>query len=192
MITRAATTLLALAGIAGCATFAGGAHSLDPSQLSNEPGWLVAGPTPELHQRDAQECGATSLAMVAGRWRVSLSPDQAVAALPAAAPRGTRLGDLLDVARANGLRAFAVAGDRDTLVHELRAGRPVIVELAAPAGLAPAPNQYAVIVAVHPIDDQFVLLDPGSGLRVRSWTDLDAAWRPAGRPTLIVLGPAAT
>jgi len=189
---RVVATLAALAGIAGCTTFFGGARSLEPARLANEPGWIVAGPTPELRQRDARECGATSLAMVAGRWHVPFSVDEAVTALPTPTAQGTRLGDLLNLARANGLRAFAVEGDRDTLVHELRAGRPVIVGLQLPAGPGRTQSRYGVIVAVHPSDSQFVMLDPGSGLRVRSWVDLDAEWSPAGRPTLVVLGATPT
>ena len=192
MTRRVATALAAVAGIAGCATVFGGARSLEPTRLTNEPGWIVAGPTPELRQRNVRECGATSLAMVAGRWHVPFSVAEAVAALPAPTAQGTRLGDLLDLARANGLRAFAVEGDRDTLVHELRAGRPVIVGLRLQDGPGRTQSRYGVIVAVHPSDGQFVMLDPGSGLRVRSWVDLDAEWLPAGRPTLVVLGATPT
>jgi hypothetical protein len=46
-----------------------------------------------------------------------------------------------------------------------------------------------VVVAVHPLTDQFVTIDPAVGWRARSWADLDAEWRPVGRPTLVVLGP---
>ena len=190
MTVRFAATLAALGALAGCVSYRGGARSLDPTQLATEPGWIVAAPTPELRQARAHDCGAASLAMIAGRWHVALSVDQAVAALPAPAPRGARLGDLRDLARAHGLWAFAIAGDRDTLVHELRAGRPVMVGLLLPYGQKRALSHYEVIVAVHPVRDQFVTIDPATGWRSRSWADLDAEWRPAGRPTLVVLGPA--
>lgn len=189
---RAACTVAALVGIlgvAGCVSYSGGARSVDPARVTGERGWIVAAPTPVLRQPGSYDCGAATLAMIAGRWRLPLSVDGAIAALPAPTNLGTRLGDLRDAARAQGLTAFAVAGDRDTLVHELRAGRPVIVGLLLPYGARRAQSHYEVIVAMHPVDGQFVTIDPARGWRARSWTELDAEWRPAGRPTLVVLGP---
>ncbi|HUH03286.1 MAG TPA: cysteine peptidase family C39 domain-containing protein [Kofleriaceae bacterium] len=188
MTWRAAALAIALAGITGCASYAGGARSMDPSRLATEPGWIVAAPTPALAQRGSHDCGAAALAMVAGRWHVPLSVDAALASLPAPAPRGARLRDLRDAARAHGLTAFAIAGDRATLVHELRAGRPVIVGLLLPYGGRRALSHYEVVVAVHPTTDRFVTIDPASSWRTRSWADLDAEWRSAGRPTLVVIG----
>lgn len=182
--------VVALAATTGCASYIGGARSINPLRLTTEPGWVVAAPTPELRQQDSHDCGAASLAMIAGRWHVPLSFDGVVAALPAPTPQGTRLGDLRDVARAHGLTAFAIAGDRDTLVHELRQGRPVIVGLIQPYDYEQSQSHYEVIVAVHPIDGRFVTIDSANGWRARSWADLDAEWRPAGRPTLVVIGPA--
>ncbi len=158
------------------------------TRLTNEPGWIVAAPTPEVRQREAKDCGAASLAMIAGRWHVGLTADAVGAALPAPTERGTRLGDLRDVARAHGLTAFAITGDRDTLVRELRAGRPAIVGLVIPAGRSRQLTHFEVIVAVHPADEQFATIDPATGWRVRSWTDLDAEWAPGGRPMLVVVG----
>jgi len=42
---------------------------------------------------------------------------------------------------------------------------------------------------VHLEDDRFVTIDPAHGWRARSFADLDAEWSPAGRATLVVLGP---
>ena len=125
---------LALVAMSACIPYSGGAQAIDPARLRREPGWIVAAPTPELRQRGPHDCGAAALAMVAGRWHVALSVDQAVAVLPPTPPTGAQLADLRDAARARGLTAFAIAGDRDTLVHELRAGRPVIVGLLLPYG----------------------------------------------------------
>ena len=191
MSRRVAATALLLVGVAGCIAYSGGARPIDPTRLVSEPGWILAAPTPALRQGGPYDCGAAALAMVAGRWHVPLAVDEAVAALPASTSQGTRLGDLRDLARARGLTAFAITGDRDTLVHELRAGRPVIVGLILPYGPRRAQSHYEVIVAVNPADGLFVTLDPASGWRARRWADLDAEWSPAGRPTLVVLGPAA-
>ncbi len=183
--------LVVLVGVSGCvSSYSGGARPVDPSRIRNEPGWIVAGPTREMRQQDSHDCGAASLAMIASRWNVPLSLAVAVAALPKPTEQGIALGDLRDVARARGLTAFAIAGDQATLVHELRAGRPVIVGLHLPYGKRQAFSHYEVIIAVHPVDARFITIDPASGWRSRTWADLDAEWKPAGRPTLVVLGPA--
>jgi ABC-type bacteriocin/lantibiotic exporter with double-glycine peptidase domain len=183
-----AALAVALLGSTGCVSYAGRARPLDVNRLSTESGWIVAAPTPEVRQLDAKDCGAASLAMVAGRWHVPLSIDEVVAALPAPSERGIRLGDLRDVARAHGLTAFVFAGDRETLVKELRAGRPAIVGLRIPAGFNRVKTHFEVIFAVRTSDEQFVTIDPATGWRVRSWADLDAEWTPAGRPMLVVTG----
>jgi hypothetical protein len=133
--------------------------------------------------------------MMAGHWGVPLSLDAAVRALEAAGTKsadtggsGARLGDLRDLARTMGLKAFAIAGERSTLSHELRAGRPVIVGLHLPGSPGQVRSHYEVVVGAHPADGHFVTVDPASGWRVWDWPSLDDAWRPAGRPALVVVG----
>jgi ABC-type bacteriocin/lantibiotic exporter with double-glycine peptidase domain len=182
--------MLALA-VAACVSYNGGARPFDPDRLRTEPAWIFAPSTPVMHQAGSRDCGAAALAMVASHWHVSLSLDQTVAALPPAGATGVRLGALRDTARARGLTAFAIAGDRATLVHELRAGRPVIVGLQLRSDSKHAQHHYEVIVAAgHDGDGPFVTIDPVEGWRVRSWSELDAAWSPVGRPTLVVVGVA--
>ncbi len=188
MTGRATATALALAGLTACASTGGRSRTFEAHRLTADAGWILAAPTPTVRQEGAMDCGAATLAMVAGRWQVPLSLEAAAAALPRAAPQGTRLGDLRDVARAHGLRAFAIAGDRETLLHELGAGRPVIVGLHILVGPRRARSHYEVLVAAHPAGDRFVTLDPASGWRVRSWADLEAEWLPAGHPALVVVG----
>jgi len=180
--------LAVLACIAGCVTYTGGARPVDPARVTARDGWIVAAATPALHQPGPLDCGAAAFAMVAARWHVALSVDDAVAALPSAKPSGVRLGDLRAAARKRGLVAYAIAGDRETLVHELAAGRPVIVGLVLPISRDRGLSHYEVVVAVNPAKDQFATIDPSTGWRARSWADLDAEWRPAGHPTLVVLG----
>ncbi len=179
-----------LVGASGCVSLGGSSRPLDASRLASEPGWIVAAHTPEVRQRGAEDCGAAALAMLAGRWRVPLSIDAVAAALPAQAEGAARLGDLRDVARANGLTAFAITGDRDTILRELRAGRSAILGLLIPAGRSRR-SHFEVIVAAHEADEQYVTIDPAAGWRVRSWVDLDAEWSAAGRPMLVVVGASA-
>jgi ABC-type bacteriocin/lantibiotic exporter with double-glycine peptidase domain len=192
-------SLLALAVacvVAACASYTGGARPIDPSRVSHDPSWVTAAPTPTVHQRGLADCGPAALAMVAGRWNVALTPDQARHAMPAPTASGVKLGDLRQAARAHGLMAFAVSGDMSVLEHEIRAGRPVIVGLLRPYGRDRALSHYEVVVALRAAPDsngdrEIVTIDPAGGWQVRKWKDLDAEWKPAGRPALVVLGPAA-
>jgi ABC-type bacteriocin/lantibiotic exporter with double-glycine peptidase domain len=175
--------LLAIAW-AGCASYAGGAKSIDPARLG-EPQWIVAGPMRVIRQRGPLDCGAAALAMVAQRWEVMMTAEDP--AFPTPSANGLRLGDLRTVARGHGLIAFAIAADRATLLHELRAGRPVIVGLLRPYTQRKAVSHYEVVVAER--GDEIVTIDPAAGWRVRSWAAFDAEWRPAAYPALVVLGP---
>jgi ABC-type bacteriocin/lantibiotic exporter with double-glycine peptidase domain len=187
---RLAPLLVALVAVGGgCVSYSGGARTVDPARLA-EPGWIAAQPTPEIRQPGERDCAAAALAMIAGRWHVALPVDKAISALPTPTKQGVRLGDLRDAARAQGFDAYAIAGDRKTLVYELEQGRPVIIGLLLPYGSRRVQSHYEVIVAVHPTDDTFITINPAKGFRVRSWTALDAEWRPAGRPALVVLGHA--
>lgn len=197
-MSRAATARRAVAALAaalalaaaGCGpSYLGGARAFDPARVAREPGWISA-PAPTLRQRRDDDCGPAVLAMVAARWGVAMSVEDAVASLPPPGPLGTRLGDLRDAARARGLTAFAIAGDRETLVHELRAGRPIIVGLRLPYSGGKALPHYEVVVAASPSTGQVATIDPAiAAWRARSWDALEAEWAPAGRPTLVVLGP---
>ncbi len=180
----ALVTLALVTACTGCASYAGGAKPIDPSRL-REPGWISAGPMTVIRQRRLLDCGAAALAMVAERWNVTVTVDDP--AFPAPSANGLRLGDLRTVARGHGLIAFAITADRATLDHELRAGRPIIVGLLRPYTRNEAVSHYEVVVAAR--GDEIVTLDPATGWRVRSWAALDAEWRLAAYPALVVLGP---
>jgi ABC-type bacteriocin/lantibiotic exporter with double-glycine peptidase domain len=182
---RSLALLVLVAG--GCATYRGGARPFDPSRVTVEAGWVRAAPTPDIRQKSLLDCGPAALAMVSGRWNVHIATDDAAIAAPA--KNGVRLADLRTAARAHGLIAFAIKADRATLDHELAAGRPVIVGLLRPYSRRQAVSHYEVVVAMR--GDEIVTLDPAAGWRVRTWASLEAEWRPAAYPALVVLGPRA-
>jgi len=187
-VKRGAAALLLFAA-AGCVTAGGRSRTFDQGLLASEQGWLAAAPPRIVWQAGSKDCGPAALAMVAAHWSVALSLDEAVLVLPAAeAKDGARLGDLRDLARARGLRAYVIAGDREVLVHELGAGRPVLVGVFLRKGLRGATQHYEVVTAVHATDHRIVSIDPASGWRVRSWADFEAEWSPAGSPALVVVG----
>jgi ABC-type bacteriocin/lantibiotic exporter with double-glycine peptidase domain len=190
---RAAALALLVGLLASCAHYTGQARPLASSELPDDEGWIRAAPTPTVLQRDYADCGAAALAMVAGRWHVDLSLDDAARALPRSEASGVRLGDLREVARARGLVAYVIEGNATILTHELGAGRPVIVGLLRPYGDNRGVNHYEVVVAIRqPVDaeGEVVTIDPASGWQVRPWAAFASEWQTAGSPTLVVVGAA--
>jgi ABC-type bacteriocin/lantibiotic exporter with double-glycine peptidase domain len=183
-VTARAIAITALVAT-GCVTYSGGARPFDPSRVGGEPGWIAAAPTPEIRQSGQFDCGAAALAMVAGRWKVQISVGSSI--VPAPSKTGIALGNLRSAARHYGLDAYAIKADYAILAHELRAGRPVIVGLLRPYSRNKATSHYEVVIAMR--GDEVVTLDPAAGWRVRTRAALDAEWRPAQYPALVVLGP---
>src|SRR5690349_7110565 len=109
MMTRA----LALLGMCACVSANnGGAHSVHPDQLDAH--WLRAAPTPVIQQRRETDCGLAALAMVEGTWGRRATLDDLARRAPPGGD-GVRLGALRDLARADGLEAFAIRATRDDL-----------------------------------------------------------------------------
>ena len=179
--------LLALGALAACApAYVGDSRRIAPEQVTAGDGWVVAA-APAVRQQHADDCGAAALAMVLARWGTALDRDSIAARVPTR-PGGYRLGDLRDLARTAGMSAFAIKADRDTLTHELGAGRPVLVGLFRPYDDRRARSHYEVVVGVHR-DGRVATIDPADARwHVRSWKGLLAEWEPAGRPALVVLG----
>lgn len=179
--------LIIAAAVAACAPgYVGDARRIAPERVTADEGWTVA-PAPAVRQQRAADCGAAALAMVAARWQAALDIDVITERTPAL-PGGHKLGDLRDVARLAGLRAFAIKADRKTLAYELAAGRPVVVGLFRPYDDRRARSHYEVVVGLH-ADGRVATIDPADARwHVRSWEGLLAEWEPAGRPALVVLG----
>lgn len=176
---------VALASSACLATYRGESRRVAPAQIRADEAWLLA-EAPAVRQRADVDCGAAALAMVVARWRPDLDRAQIARAVPVVND-GFRLGDLRDVARAAGLRAFAIIGDRDLLRYEIERGRPVVIGLHRPYRDR-ARAHYEVVIGVHP-DGRVATIDPGDAQwHVRPWRGLMAEWNAAGRPALVVLG----
>jgi ABC-type bacteriocin/lantibiotic exporter with double-glycine peptidase domain len=185
--TTVAVALVAAAALAACAPrYVGDARRIEPAQVTRGQGWTVAS-APAVQQQDANDCGAAALAMVVARWRPALDLTAIRARVPQH-PDGHRLGDLRDLARAVGLRAFAIQGDREVLHHELGLGRPVMIGLYRPYTDKRARSHYEVVVGIHP-DGRIATIDPADARwHVRTWKGLLAEWEPGGRAALVVLG----
>jgi ABC-type bacteriocin/lantibiotic exporter with double-glycine peptidase domain len=184
---RGAFLVMLVGLVAACQLpYAGGAKAVSPNQLGRE--WLRAAPTPVVRQRQRTDCGLAALAMVAGAWGRSWTLEDLSRQIKPT-DKGVKLGALRDLARARGLEAFAVRGKAADLEHELGQGRPVLLGLLLPFDQGRNASHYEVVVAYNPRDGSVVTLDPASGSFLsRSKQVLDLEWKPAGYPTLVVIG----
>lgn len=184
-LAAASAALSAVALIACAPGYSGTSRPIAPEHVMHDEGWKAA-PVPAVAQADEKDCGAAALAMVVARWRPHLDRIAIAHAVPLGAG-GFRMGDLRDIARAAGLAAYAVAGDRDMIEHELSRGRAVVVGLVRPYGRYRL-SHYEVVVGLHR-DGRVATIDPADGgWHVRSWDGLLAEWQPAGRPALVIVG----
>jgi ABC-type bacteriocin/lantibiotic exporter with double-glycine peptidase domain len=183
--------LIAALLLTSCAAYRGPGRSFQPSRLSAESGWLIAGPVPMIRQHGERDCGAAALAMVMGFWRRPLDAAGMSAAQVLGPRGGAPAGRLRDLARQRGLAAFVVPATLRDLRYELRRGRPVMVGMLQRVGDELIAH-YQVVVAMHPARGLIVTLDPARG-----WREYDSAgfleeWKPARRLALVVLGPDVT
>src|SRR5262250_2095938 len=134
--------------VPGCQLpYTGGARPVSAESLGD--GWYRAAATPVVRQHRETDCGLAALAMVAGAWGRQWSVDDLGHQLPPS-PRGVKLGDLRDLARARGLEAYAIRGTTGDLATELSHGRPVVLGLLLPYDRGHNASHYEVAVAMRP------------------------------------------
>ena len=180
--------VLALCGlIASCAMpYKGGARAVHPTQLG--AGWLQAAETPVVKQKQQADCGLAALAMVAGAWGRQWTVDDLAKRVPPG-KHGIKLGVLRDLARQEGLDAFAIKASRDDLKNELAKGRPVMLGLMLPHDRKSNRSHYEVAIALNTEDGTIVTIDPATGEWMRrSPKVLDIEWKAAGYAALVVTG----
>jgi len=170
------------------ACYAGTAHdAASPQQIARDPSWVVVRDVPLVRQDGQHDCGAAALAMVLAYWRTPAT-SEALRALAPADETGIRAGRLRDVARAQGLEAFVVAGWPADLADQLARGRPVVVGLAKPMRFSggDALAHYEVVVGINRARGLILTLDPARGPRENTLEGFAREWAPTGRVTLIV------
>jgi hypothetical protein len=122
--------------------------------------------------------------MVLDYWRPERTSD-ALQELPL--DRQASAAELRDAARARGLSAFVVEGEPDDLVHELEAGRPVIVGVAKRTTGDNAVTHYEVVVGMHRASRRVATYDPAAGVRQNSFGGFLMEWQAAGRVLLVIM-----
>jgi len=180
---RTSLAIVALLASA-CSTYMGSATTLSPRALREEPGWVSVRGVQPLHQKDDHDCGPTALHMVLDYWQ----PQRAGEVLPALPlDRQASAAELRDAARRRGLSAFVVEGGPEDLVHELEAGRPVIVGVAKRTTGANALTHYEVVVGMHRASRRVATYDPASGVRQNSFGGFLVEWMSAGNVLVVVM-----
>lgn len=182
--------LLCLAATAGCNTlgYAGDATQLSATNLREEPGWLAVKGVPVLRQENELDCGLTALEMVLRFHGLQLPAHAADQRL---AHGRWSAGELREVAREQGLQAFIVEGSVDDLVHELEAGRPVVVGTSKPTVTGESVAHYEVVVGLNRESKRVATVDPAAGMRQNTFQGFLQEWLPTGSVLLVVI-PAAT
>ena len=171
----------------GC--YAGTAHSISPHQVAADPGWLVVPGVPLIRQSGRSDCGAAALAMVLSYWSRPTSVQEIDARDPTAAARGWKAGQLRDLAREKGLRAFVVSGRLADLTSELGQRRPVVVGLVQRYGKDQTRAHYQVVIGIHAARRLILTLDPAAGWRQDTLEGFAREWMPTQEVTLVFLPP---
>jgi hypothetical protein len=181
--------LLALLGLwSGCASFGytGKSRELAGDALSKEHGWVAVQGVPLYKQSAHHDCGPTALAMVL-RFYDPHADVSALLARPVDAQTSAK--ELREYARARGYNAFVLAGKVEDLVHEIKAGRPVIVGVAKPTATGPL-SHYEVLVGMHPQTQRMATLDPALGWRQNTYAGFLEEWLATGSVLIVILPPA--
>lgn len=144
--------LAAVILLSGCAGSAPRAfpESAPAAELSGVP----------FYPQEENHCGPAALATVLGAHDAAVAPDELADWLYLPAREGSLQVEMVAEVRQQGLPGWAVTDEPERVMHEIRAGRPVLV--LKNLGLSWWPLwHYAVVIGYRPEDD-VVLLRSGT------------------------------
>jgi tetratricopeptide (TPR) repeat protein len=142
---------------------------------------------PFFPQEDYQ-CGPAALATVLQASAVTVTPDELVSRVYVPARQGSLQPEMLAAARAFGRVSYQLTPDLSDVLHEVRAGRPVLV--MQNLGLSWYPQWHYAVVIGYDLEQQELLLRSGTireyrlGLKV-----FERTWRRSGHWAFVVLKP---
>ncbi len=179
--------------------------SLPDSTLSDGNTWTRVGVRPVL-QRSQYDCAVAAAATFWSAHRngdVTYEEAETRIGKPVASNRsqGVPLSAIKSATVSATRKAFVLRGDRPTLVHELRKGRPVILGVRVRGGTAGVLSHFVVLVGceedclgtISTVPHRWLIWDPGAGISSRPGyalvddQTLEPIWRPAGFPILVSL-----
>ncbi|KAB7623722.1 PA2778 family cysteine peptidase [Alkalilimnicola sp. S0819] len=141
-----------------------------------------------LHPQRSDHCGPAALAMMLGWSGLSLSPDDLAADLFIPQRAGTLQTELIAQTRARARLPWRLSGGFETLLGELRAGRPVLVmqNLALPWW----PRwHYAVVVGYRPARATVILHGGGEHPQAMPLRRFLRSWERAEHWAMLTLPP---
>jgi ABC-type bacteriocin/lantibiotic exporter with double-glycine peptidase domain len=168
--------------------YTGAARELSVAAIESEPGWVAVRGVPLYRQQGDHDCGSTALAMVLRYWDVEARVQHL---LDRRDDERLSAADLRSLARDAGFDAFVIEGTVEDLVHEIEAGRPVIVGAAKPSVRGRVAH-YAVVIGIHPGSRRIATIDPATGYAQNGYRGFLDEWLGADRVLLVVLPRAHT
>ena len=173
-----------LAATSACgAHYTGNARNLPAHSLAQEPGWSYVPELRGVRQASDRDCGAAALASVLQYWKLPTDLPTLIGQL---GTKRASMGELRDLSREHGMKAFVVPGTWADLVHEVAQQRPVVIGLVQPHGKESL-THYEVVVGIHAKAERVATFDPARGFRVRTWAALQKEWEPAEQVALVLL-----
>ena len=171
---------LLLVAAAGCTT-----TRLRDAGAAQAAVGLVAVP---FYAQTEHQCGPAALAASLQASGVAIEPDALVREVYLPALKGSLQVELQAAARRHGRLAYRLPPTLPALVHELDAGRPVLV--LQNFGLVHAPLwHYAVVIGYDRTGDRFLLRTGTTRRQALAAARFDGTWRRAGRWGLVMLRP---
>jgi hypothetical protein len=179
---RQATSVLLVACVlmlCGCATRG--------PLLESSPRVVELDATPFFPQA-RHECGPAALATVLGASRVEATPETLEKRVYLPGRRGSLQIEMQAAPRAFGRLSYRIEPELSAIVHELDAGRPVLV--LHNYGLPFWPRwHYAVVVGYDGANDRVVLRSGTKRRQQMSASNFMRAWDNGGRWALVILQP---
>ena len=143
--------------------------------------------TPYFPQQ-AYQCGPAAAAAVLTAAGFTAAPESLAPEIYLPARRGSLQLEIIAAARRRGAIPFVIDPGLQSLLAELRAGRPVLV--LQNLGLSQVPAwHYAVVVGVDPAADRFILRSGTNGRLEMAARTFMRTWEAGGEWGLVVLRP---